>query len=211
MANTNIEWTESVWNPVTGCDKVSAGCKNCYAETMARRLQKMGQPNYANGFAVTLQPHMLDIPLKRMKPTKYFVNSMSDLFHEEVPFSFIEQVFGVMALCPQHIFQVLTKRPERMKEFFDWSDNDFCHENTVGEFFEFIYGENGVRQHLKAAGWGSYSWKDAEGIKDTELLYEGKLPLPNVWLGVSVENQKSRRRANPFTFKNTGSRSLAFV
>ena len=96
MAETKIEWTDSTWNPVTGCSKISAGCKNCYAERMALRLRAMGQQNYANGFEVTCQPHQLDLPLKWKKPKMIFVNSMSDLFHEEIPTEYIQSVFGIM-------------------------------------------------------------------------------------------------------------------
>lgn len=115
---SRIEWTESTWNPVVGCTKLSAGCKHCYAETMARRLQAMGVAGYEHGFrkVITL-PNRLDEPLKRMKPTVYFVNSMSDLFHTQIPDSFIERVFDVMHRCPQHTFQVLTKRAERLLDF----------------------------------------------------------------------------------------------
>lgn len=111
---SEIEWTESTWNPVTGCDKVSPGCKHCYAERMAERLQSMGQPNYRNGFALTLQPHMLELPLRWRKPQTIFVNSMSDLFHEDVPAEYILQVFSVMARASWHRFQVLTKRSRRL-------------------------------------------------------------------------------------------------
>ncbi len=119
MSNTSrIEWTEHTWNPVTGCTKVSPGCKNCYALTMATRLKAMGAPGYERGFEVTLQPDRLTQPLSRRKPTMYFVNSMSDLFHESVPDGYINQVFEVIRQCPQHTFQILTKRAERMKDYF---------------------------------------------------------------------------------------------
>ncbi len=115
-ANSKIEWTECTWNPVTGCTKISPGCLNCYAERMAKRLKGMGQPNYRNGFKVTLHPHMLELPLRWRQPRTVFANSMSDLFHEDVPLDFIRQVFDVMARAPQHRFQVLTKRAERLAE-----------------------------------------------------------------------------------------------
>ena len=117
MARSAIEWTETTWNPVTGCDKVSPGCKHCYAEVMARRLQGMGQANYRNGFSLTLHPQMLDRPLGWRRPQVVFVNSMSDLFHRDVPLAFIERVFAVMARASWHTFQVLTKRAERLE---DW-------------------------------------------------------------------------------------------
>lgn len=114
---SRIEWTEQTWNPTVGYTKISPGCKNCYAETMTRRLQAMGMRGYENGFRLTFMPERLSEPLERRKPTVYFVNSMSDLFHEKVPFDYIRQVFDVMAQAPQHTFQVLTKRAERMSEF----------------------------------------------------------------------------------------------
>lgn len=120
--NSKIEWTEQTWNPTVGCTKISPGCKNCYAETMAKRLQAMGMRGYENGFRLTLMPERLAEPLERRKPTVYFVNSMSDLFHEKVPFDYIRQVFEVMAQAPQHTFQVLTKRAQRMAEFCKGKD-----------------------------------------------------------------------------------------
>ncbi|TFH84752.1 phage Gp37/Gp68 family protein [Billgrantia azerbaijanica] len=116
---SDIEWTEQTWNPVTGCTKVSPGCKHCYAEVMAKRLQAMGVRGYENGFALSLLPERLEQPLKRKRPTTYFVNSMSDLFHEDVPDQYIEQVLEVMGAAPQHTFQVLTKRATRLPEFFE--------------------------------------------------------------------------------------------
>ncbi|CUQ65503.1 DUF5131 family protein [Candidatus Nitrospira inopinata] len=123
---SGIEWTESTWNPVTGCTKISPGCKHCYAERMAERLQAMGQPNYVNGFQLTLQPHMLELPLKWKKPQTIFVNSMSDLFHEQVPLEYIKTVFDVMGRAHWHRFQVLTKRAERLGEVspsLEWTPN----------------------------------------------------------------------------------------
>lgn len=116
--STTIEWTEFSWNPTTGCTKISPGCQNCYAETMARRLQTMGMKGYENGFKLTLQPNRLEDPLKRSKPSIYFVNSMSDLFHDDVPDSYIEKVLKVIRKSPQHAFQILTKRSGRMATFF---------------------------------------------------------------------------------------------
>jgi protein gp37 len=113
-ANSTIEWTEATWNPVTGCTKVSPGCKRCYAEKMALRLQAMGQRNYLHGFSLTLQEHTLELPLHWKKPRTIFVNSMSDLFHRNVPTTYIERVFDVMTNAHWHRFQVLTKRSERL-------------------------------------------------------------------------------------------------
>jgi len=115
---SRIEWTEQTWNPVVGCTKVSPGCKHCYAETMAKRLKAMGTPGYERGFALRLLPERLADPLKRRKPTIYFVNSMSDLFHDRVPEVYISQVIDVMEQTPRHTYQLLTKRAERMANFF---------------------------------------------------------------------------------------------
>lgn len=127
MSNSSsIEWTESTWNPVTGCTKVSPGCKHCYAERMARRLKAMGQPNYANGFELALHDHALELPLQWKTPQVVFVNSMSDLFHEDVPLEFIQKVFAVMREAHWHTFQVLTKRSARLAELdrhLDWPGN----------------------------------------------------------------------------------------
>lgn len=123
---SDIEWTESTWNPVTGCTKVSPGCKHCYAKRMAERLQAMGQPNYARGFALTLQPQMLKLPLSWKRPQTIFVNSMSDLFHPAVPLEYITEVFGIMHRASWHRFQVLTKRAERLATLsadIEWPPN----------------------------------------------------------------------------------------
>ncbi|MGO9109325.1 MAG: DUF5131 family protein [Thermoguttaceae bacterium] len=134
--NSAIEWTESTWNPVTGCTKVSPGCMHCYAERMAKRLQAMGQANYADGFKVRMHDHAVELPLTWKKPKTIFVNSMSDLFHKAVPVEFIQRVFDVMRRANWHQYQLLTKRSERLLEL------------------------------------------------------DGKLEwLPNIWMGVSVENQ----------------------
>ena len=124
--STAIEWTETTWNPVTGCTKVSPGCGHCYAERMARRLQAMGQPNYANGFEITVHEHMLEAPVGWRRPQMVFVNSMSDLFHERVPDEFVERVFDVMRRASRHTFQVLTKRSQRLAAMggaLDWPAN----------------------------------------------------------------------------------------
>lgn len=126
MANSNIEWTEMTWNPTTGCSKVSAGCKYCYAEVMTRRLKGMGQEKYKDGFKVRTHEGELSAPYRWKKPQVVFVNSMSDLFHPEVPLEFIEKVFAVMNDTPRHTYQVLTKRAERLFELHDkliWTPN----------------------------------------------------------------------------------------
>lgn len=179
-ANSAIEWTEATWNPIAGCTPVSPGCLNCYAATMSHRLDMMGQKKYHsltvlhggqrtfNG-KISFDDDALTIPLKRKKPTTYFVNSMSDLFHEGVPFEFVDKVFAVMALCPQHVFQVLTKRPERMAEYLA----------RTGKSIKFM--------EAAARGLGYTLQFDSLDGKKFSMC---KWPLPNVWLGASVENQK---------------------
>lgn len=122
---TSIEWTQATWNPVTGCTKVSPGCKHCYAERMARRLHAMGQPRYADGFRLTLQDDLVEQPLRWRTPRRIFVNSMSDLLHPDVPEEFIRRVFRTMEKAHWHQFQILTKRPERLDALnsFDWPAN----------------------------------------------------------------------------------------
>lgn len=124
--NSKIEWTEVTWNPITGCDKVSAGCKHCYAERMSKRLRAMGVKRYRNGFELSLHEDIIDLPRHWKHPRVVFVNSMSDLFHERVPLSFIQSVFEVMNSCPQHTFQILTKRSQRLREIsstLTWTSN----------------------------------------------------------------------------------------
>ena len=124
--HSHIEWTESTWNPVTGCTKISAGCKNCYAERLALRLQAMGNRRYLRGFRVTLHEDVLDLPRTWKQPRRIFVNSMSDLFHPDVPLWFIRRVFETMEECPQHSFQVLTKRSDRVRQLaakLSWPKN----------------------------------------------------------------------------------------
>ena len=125
-SQSSIEWTDATWNPVTGCSKVSAGCKFCYAERLAFRLQAMGQPRYADGFSVRLHDDLLDAPRRWRSSRLVYVNSMSDLFHESVPLPFVRQVFQTMSQCPQHVFQILTKRSRRLKESaaaLPWPEN----------------------------------------------------------------------------------------
>ena len=119
MKKHKIEWTERTWNPSAGCTKVSSGCKHCYAETMANRLQAMGVKGYENGFKFSIVPSRLEAPLKRQKPTIYFVNSMSDLFHKDMPIEFLDKIFEIIAKTPQHTYQILTKRADRMAKYFE--------------------------------------------------------------------------------------------
>lgn len=124
--NSSIEWTEVTWNPVTGCNKVSAGCKYCYAERMAKRLQAIGVEQYRDGFKLTLAPHTLTMPQNWKSPKLVFVNSMSDLFHKDVPFDYLSKVFDVMNLTERHTYQILTKRSERLLEIskkLNWTQN----------------------------------------------------------------------------------------
>lgn len=125
-ANSHIEWTEATWNPVTGCTKVSAGCKNCYAERLAKRLEAMGNHRYRNGFQLTLHDDVIDLPRSWKNGRRVFVNSMSDLFHDNISLSFIQRVFETMRECPQHVFQVLTKRSARLSRIasgIEWPPN----------------------------------------------------------------------------------------
>lgn len=118
MKPTKIEWTQATWNPTIGCNKVSSGCKNCYAEVMAKRLQAMGNKDYQDGFKFKMLPNRLNEPLKNKKPTLYFVNSMSDLFHEKMDYAFLDSILQVIKKTPYHQYQILTKRPKRMREYF---------------------------------------------------------------------------------------------
>lgn len=118
MKTSKIEWTEATWNPSIGCTKISEGCVNCYADAMAKRLQAMGVEDYEDGFKFKILPHRLEIPLKTKKPTKFFVNSMSDLWHEQMPEDYLEKIFQIIELTPQHTYQILTKRADRMAKYF---------------------------------------------------------------------------------------------
>lgn len=173
---TAIEWTRgedgtagATWNPVTGCTKVSAGCDRCYAETFAERWRGIPGHHFENGFDVTLRPERLEQPLKWKRPRRIFTNSMSDLFHKDVPDEFIARVFAVMTLAPQHTFQVLTKRHGRMRSLL-----------TAPEFQGFV---NGTAISI-ASGYRS------DGLKGGSPANLGRWPIPNVHLGVSVENQQ---------------------
>ena len=139
-SNSSIEWTGSTWNPLTGCDKISPGCKNCYAERMAIRLRAMGQRNYSNGFKLAFHEKALGIPLQWKKPQTVFVNSMSDLFHKDVPLEFIQKVFTVMRKASWLKFQILTKRAERLFElsdFLDWAPNIWMGVSVESEEYRY--------------------------------------------------------------------------
>jgi len=139
-SRSSIEWTESTWNPLTGCTKVSPGCRHCYAERMARRLQAMGQPNYVNGFKLTLHEHALELPLRRKKPQMIFVNSMSDLFHPDATLEFIQKTFDIMRRASWHTFQVLTKRSKRLLELdqeINWPLNVWMGVSVENKDYQF--------------------------------------------------------------------------
>lgn len=178
--NSSIEWTDASWNPTRGCSKVSAGCAYCYAERMAARFSKPGEAfdgtitgKHWSG-VVKLVPEALAIPLKWKRPRRIFVDSMSDLFHDGVPDEYIAAVFGVMAAARRHTFQVLTKRPERAR---DW-------------FAKTAFSANGAAR--ECAFQAHYAMDDDEAIRDTlEPAFTALWPLPNVWLGVSVEDQRA--------------------
>jgi protein gp37 len=155
MAQSSIEWTEMTWNPTTGCTKISAGCKYCYAEVMARRLQAMGIEKYKDGFALRLHVDALNIPYTWKKPKIVFVNSMSDLFHPQVPFEFIDKVFRVMNNTPQHTYQVLTKRADRLYEFhhrLTWTPNIWMgvsvEDSRVIDRIDFLRETNAQKKFL---------------------------------------------------------------
>jgi len=181
MAVTStIEWTDATWNPVTGCTKVSPGCDNCYAETFAERWRGIPGHHFEAGFDVTLRPNALTLPLRWRRPRRVFVNSMSDLFHQDVPDSYIARVFAVMALTPQHTYQILTKRHGRMRSLIGGPCK--CG-HQPGE-------------HLRSGMAWAASKANADRVPgvadDAESIVYGRgiWPLPNVWLGVSVEDQQ---------------------
>jgi protein gp37 len=183
---TSIEWTDATWNPVTGCTKVSPGCKHCYAERMARRLLAMRQPRYRNGFKVTLQPDVLELPLKWRLPRTIFVNSMSDLFHQDVPDSYIQKCFGVMERASQHTFQILTKRPERVAKMstkLPWSPNIWM--GTSIENQDYVH-----RAHMLAKVPAAIRFLSIEPL----LGAVDKLPLDKIrWVIVGGESGPGAR------------------
>ena len=151
--NSHIEWTDATWNPVTGCTKISPGCKNCYAERLAMRLKAMGQANYRNGFKLALQPQMLELPLRWKTPKRIFVNSMSDLFHKDVPTDYIKRVFETMNNADWHQYQVLTKRSDRVLELceeLDWSPQIWMGVSVENEKYKFRIDElRKTKAHVK--------------------------------------------------------------
>lgn len=200
---SKIEWTEKTWNPIAGCSVLSPGCTNCYAMKMARRLELMGSATYAGltqpskagpvwTGKIEVNENAMSEPLRRRKPTMYFVNSMSDLFHESVPDEVIDRVFAVMALCPQHTFQVLTKRSARMREYLARLTNEGGTRWAADILSDAAYdlvGEDGA--NALANVLNGFSWWRFMPPREGKLDGSAPLwPLPNVWLGVSVEDQK---------------------
>lgn len=212
-AQSKIEWTESTWNPVTGCSKVSPGCANCYAERLAKRLKAMGQPNYVNGFRVTCHPHTLELPLTWKRQQMIFVNSMSDLFHEEVRFEFIARVFEVMRRAHWHIFQVLTKRSERMLEcdaLLDWPDNVWAGVSVENQ--DYTYRIDHLRQTKALVKFVSFeplidciAHIDLSGIDWVIVGGEsgpGARPMKEDW--ATEIRDECRAAGVPFFFKQWG-------
>ena len=210
---SSIEWTGSTWNPVTGCVKISPGCKHCYAERMARRLQAMGQPNYVNGFALALHEHVIELPLNWKKPQTIFVNSMSDLFMKGVPKEFILKVFEVMRKAHWHTFQVLTKRSERLLELspeLKWApniwmgvsvENQDCthridHLRETGAITKFLSLEPllGPLPNMKLDG---IDWVIVGGESGP-----GARPMDASWV-IDIRNQCLKSKV-PFFFKQWG-------
>jgi protein gp37 len=211
--HSGIEWTESTWNPLTGCTKISPGCKHCYAERMARRLQAMGQPNYVNGFELTVHEHVLKKPLGWKSPQIIFVNSMSDLFHKDVPLEFIQRVFDTMKGAHWHQFQVLTKRSERLAElskYLEWTDNIWMGVSVENE--KYLHRIDNLRQtgakikflsiepllgplpkmNLRGINWVIVGGESGPGAR----------PLEREWV-TSIRDQCLKAKV-PFFFKQWG-------
>jgi protein gp37 len=208
---SGIEWTEATWNPITGCTKISAGCKNCYAERMAHRLQAMGNPHYANGFCLTLHEDTLGIPLRWRKPRMIFVNSMSDLFHEDVTHEFVQRIFDVMRQASWHTYQILTKRSSRLLELsgsIDWPVNAWMGVSVENE--DYLYRVDDLRQigaHTRFLSLepllGPLHGLNLDGIDWVIVGGESgphARPMKTQW-AVDVKNQS---RAVPFFFKQWG-------
>lgn len=211
--NSGIEWTESTWNPLTGCNKISPGCKHCYAERMALRLQAMGQPNYVNGFKLTLHENALELPLRWKKPQVIFVNSMSDLFHKQVPVEFVKRVFDVMGRASWHQFQVLTKRSDRLLALspeLGWAPNIWMgvsvetqgyafridHLRQTGAKIKFLSLEPLLgplpQLNLKGIDWAIVGGESGPGAR----------PIQREWV-VNIQGQCKKSRV-PFFFKQWG-------
>lgn len=224
---SNIEWTDETWNPVVGCTKISPGCAHCYAETMANRIKGMALTDIAEGRDPGKKRHYIEAiddkgrwtgklvpapesladPLTWRKPRQVFVNSMSDLFHESVPFEYIAAVFGVMAASPKHTFQILTKRAERMAEWSAW----IADKGGIGRYIRSRDGRAAVRGHfddvLKTVTVNGKTERHPDDpwmqVMNGAACNYGNAPLHNVWLGVSVENQKAADERIPHLLKTS--------
>jgi protein gp37 len=211
--NSKIEWTESTWNPVTGCTKISSGCKNCYAERMALRLKSAGSRNYINGFKVTTHPHVLKMPLQWKQSHTIFVNSMSDLFHNDIPFDFISKIFDVMYRASHHRFQALTKRSKRMLHLspkLPWPENVWM--GVTVENANYVYRIDHLRKTPAAIKFISFEPLlgpipniNLEGIDWVIVGGESgpnARPMKSAW-AVDIRNQ-CRDADIPFFFKQWG-------
>jgi len=212
-AGSKIEWTESTWNPVTGCTKVSPGCKHCYAERMAMRLKAMGQANYADGFKLTLQERALALPLSWKRPQIIFVNSMSDLFHKDVPDEYIFRVFEVMRRADWHQYQVLTKRSERLRELapeLPWAPHIWMGVSVENGDYRFRIGDlQATQAHIKFLSVepllgpvGRIGLKGIDWVIVGGESGPGARPMKAEWV-LSVRDQ-CQRAAVPFFFKQWG-------
>jgi protein gp37 len=213
VSRSKIEWTHSTWNPVTGCSKVSPGCDHCYAERMARRLKGMGVAKYKNGFEVTIHPEVLEAPLQWKKPQIVFVNSMSDLFHEKIPFEYVERIFDVMNRANWHIFQILTKRSKPLVKLapkLHWPENVWMGVTCETEQYQFRINDlRKTRANIKFLSLepllGPLPSLDLTNIDWVIVGGEsgpGARPMKKEWV---VEIQKQcRLQAVPFFFKQWG-------
>lgn len=213
---SSIEWTQATWNPVTGCTKVSPGCKHCYAERMAERLHAMGQPNYRNGFDLTLQPQMLELPLRWRTPQTIFVNSMSDLFHDDVPLTYIQSVFDVMRRAHWHRFQVLTKRASRLAALdreMEWAPNIWMGVSVESaKYVDRIDDLRRTRAHVRFLSLepllGPLHGLDLRGIHWAIVGGESgpkARPMDAEW-AINLRDQCRRARV-PFFFKQWGGKN----
>lgn len=216
MKNSRIEWTETTWNPTTGCSKISEGCSNCYAERMTFRLNAMGLEKYRNNFRLTLHPELIDEPKGWKTPRTIFVNSMSDLFHELIPFEFIQKVFQTMNECPQHTFQVLTKRAQKLFEYDDrlhWTKNIWMgvtveskiHVNRIealrhsGALVKFLSIEP-LLSEIKELNLSGIDWVIVGGESGP-----GARPMKESW--VLDIKQMCKEQDVPFFFKQWGGKN----
>lgn len=212
-SNSSIEWTEATWNPLTGCTKISPGCKHCYAERIALRLRAAGQPNYTKGFELAIHEHALDIPLRWKKRRKIFVNSMSDLFHEDVPDEFIQRVFDVMRRADWHRFQILTKRSERLFDLsplLPWMPHIWMGVSVENQDYTFrIDSLRKTGAHIKFLSLepllGPLRWLNLKGIDWVIVGGEsGPRARPMKWSWVIEIRNQCQKAGVPFFFKQWG-------